>query len=80
MSQFPYLERVDVGNSSFDTVEIKVWEVEPIGAMYANGKWLVVGGNNKGVEALEIQATARPGTCTSRGRTPTKTAGWAARP
>ena len=60
MSQFPYLERVDVGNSSFDTVEIKVWEVEPIGAMYANGKWLVVGGNNKGVEALEIQGDRPP--------------------
>ena len=80
MSQFPYLERVDVGNSSFDTVEIKVWEVEPIGAMYANGKWLVVGGNNKAWKPWRYRATARPGTCTSRGRNPTKTVGWAARP
>lgn len=55
LQQFPYIERVEVGNASFDTVKIRVWEVEPIGAMYAGGQWLVVGSNNKGVEALPVQ-------------------------
>ena len=55
MAHFPYIERVEVGNTSFDTVEIRVWEVESVGAMYAGGEWLVVGSNNKGVETLPIQ-------------------------
>lgn len=55
MTHFPYIERVEVGNTSLDTVEIRVWEVDAIGAMYANGSWLVVGSNNKGVEELPVQ-------------------------
>ena len=55
LENFPYIERVEVGNASFDTVEIRVWEVDPIGAMYAGGQWLVVGSNNKGVEALPVE-------------------------
>lgn len=52
LEKFPYIERVDVGNSSFDTVEIRVYEVEAIGAMETGAGWLVVGANNKGVELL----------------------------
>ena len=61
MKYFPYIETVDVGNVDFDTIRITVTEVEPIGAMYANGQWLVVGTNGKAVEALPIE-----GDCPSR--------------
>ena len=52
MAKFPYLERVDVSNSSFDTVKIEVWEVDPIGVMQTGDAWFVVGSNNKAVESL----------------------------
>lgn len=69
MAKFPYLERVDVSNSSFDTVKIQVWEVDVIGAMYANGGWLVVGSNNKGVEALPAQGETPTGYLYFKGAT-----------
>lgn len=52
---FPYIETVEVSNSSFDTIRIKVEETEPIGAIYAGGRWVVVGEDGRGLEALPVE-------------------------
>ena len=43
---FPYIDYIDIGNSSFDTVTIQVRETEVLGARYAEGYWYVVGGTS----------------------------------
>lgn len=60
LEQFPYIHQVDVGNASFDTIEIRVAEVEAIGALYSNGHWMVIGSHNKTVEELPMEGD-RPG-------------------
>ena len=52
---FPYIETVEVSSSSFDTIRIKVEENEPIGAIYAGGRWVVVGEDGRGLEALPVE-------------------------
>ncbi len=49
---FPYLEWVEVGNSSFDTVRIRVRETTVLGAVKVSQDWMVLGSNNQGLEHL----------------------------
>lgn len=53
---FPYLEWVDIGNTAFDTVRIRLRETTVLGAVPAGDTWLVVGSNNRGLELLEEAA------------------------
>ncbi len=53
---FPYIETVEVSSSSFDTIRIRVKETEPIGAIYAGGRWVVVGEDGRGLEALPVES------------------------
>ena len=55
METFPYIETVNIHNTSFDTIKIEVKEVTVIGARYAHGKWIVVGANGKALEEQEIR-------------------------
>lgn len=57
---FPYIEYIEIGNASFDTIVITVREVEVIGARYAGGSWILVGSNNRALEALPMTGS-RPG-------------------
>ena len=57
---FPYIETISIRNSSFDTVQISVKEMEAAGAIYADGKWLVVSANGKALEALPVEGDRPP--------------------
>lgn len=52
---FPYIETAAVANTAYDAIEITVTETEELGAMYADGQWLVVGTNGKALEALPVE-------------------------
>lgn len=52
MQAFPYLDWVEIGNSSFDTVRIQVRETAVLGAVEASDGWLVLGANNHALERL----------------------------
>lgn len=47
---------MEVSSSSFDTIRIRVKETEPIGAIYAGGRWVVVGEDGRGLEALPVES------------------------
>ena len=53
---FPYLEWVEVGNSSFDTIRIRVRETVVLGAVKTSQDWMVLGSNNQGLEHLTEDA------------------------
>lgn len=53
LREFPYLEWVDIGNTAFDTVRIRLRETTVLGAVSVGESWLVVGSNNRGLELLE---------------------------
>ncbi len=55
LATFPYVETAVVSNQSYSVLEIALTETEPIGAMYANGQWLVVGTNGKALETLPLE-------------------------
>ncbi len=57
---FPYIQTVEVSNSSFDVIQIEVTEAEPIGAIYNNGYWVVIGEDGRGLETLPIESTRPP--------------------
>ncbi len=56
LSAFPYLNRVEIGNSRFDTVRIAVEETTVLGAVETASGWMVVGTNNRALELLEEAA------------------------
>jgi len=56
LSAFPYLNRVEIGNSRFDTVRIAVEETKVMGAVETANGWMVVGTNNRALELLEEAA------------------------
>ena len=61
IDSFPYIKSVSIDNKpKMDSICIKVEETEPIGAMYVNGVWQVVGSTGRVVEELEITGN-RPG-------------------
>lgn len=53
MQAFPYLDRVEIGNSSFDTVRIEIRETAVLGAVEVFDGWLVLGANNHALERFE---------------------------
>ncbi len=67
---FPYIDYIDIGNSSFDTVTIQVRETEVLGARYAEGYWYVVGANGRAVEALPVESDRPPRYLYFKGVTP----------
>ena len=67
---FPYIDYIDIGNSSFDTVTIQVRETEVLGARYAEGYWYVVGANGRAVEALPVESDRPPRYIYFKGVTP----------
>lgn len=56
LQQFPYLDYVEVKNTSFSTVCIRVAEVEVLAALQAEQDWLIVGRNNHVLERVTTQA------------------------
>lgn len=57
---FPYVASVTVKSPSFNTIEIAIEETDILGAMYGDGKWLIVGKNGKILETMEVESD-RPG-------------------
>ncbi len=67
---FPYIDYIDIGNSSFDTITIQVRETEILGARYADGNWYVVGANGRAVEKLPVESDRPPRYLYFKGVTP----------
>ena len=57
---FPYIESMEITNTAVDEICITVKEATPMGAMYCNGKWLIVSTNGKGLEELSITSDTPP--------------------
>ena len=49
---FPYLNSVDIGNASFDTLRIRVTETDVMGAVETAERWIIVGENNHALEYM----------------------------
>ncbi len=47
---FPYLNSVEIGNTSFDTLHIRVGETEVMGVVETDEGWTIVGENNHALE------------------------------
>ncbi len=56
LEQFPYLDFVEVKNSSFSTVCIRVAEAQVIAAVQHGEGWLIVGDNNHILEQVTMEA------------------------
>lgn len=52
LKAFPYLSRVEVSNSSFDTLRIAVEETPVMGAVKMDDGWMILGTNNHALEQL----------------------------
>ena len=57
---FPYVADAVVSSPSYNSISIHIVENKAIGAMYADGKWLVVGENGNILEQLSVESD-RPG-------------------
>ena len=57
---FPYVEKAVVKSPSFNTITIEITETRILGAMYGDGKWLIVGSNGKVLETMPLESD-RPG-------------------
>ena len=60
LAAFSYVETASISNTSYDRLVITVEETEELGAMYAAGKWVVVGTNNKILQTLEVTGDIPP--------------------
>lgn len=56
MQNFPYLNTVEIGNASFDTLRIRLTETEVLGAVQAGDEWFIAGVNNRALERLTTDA------------------------
>ena len=56
LQQFPYLDYVEVKNTSFSTVCIRVAEAEVLAALQTEQDWLIVGRNNHVLEQVTTEA------------------------
>ncbi len=56
LAQFPYLDHVEIRNSSFSTIEITVEETVVLGAVEMTDGWMVLGENNHALEWLAEEA------------------------
>ncbi len=52
LDAFPYLDYVDVSNSSFSTIHITVRETTVLGAVQLTDGWMVLGENNHALESI----------------------------
>ena len=52
LKQFPYLDQVDIENTAWDTLRIRVEETTVLGAVETGHGWMVVGTNNHALEAV----------------------------
>jgi cell division septal protein FtsQ len=52
LKAFPYLEWIEVSNSSFDTIRIRLRETTVLGAVQLADGWMMLGSNNHGLERL----------------------------
>lgn len=57
---FAYVDTATVKSPSFNTLEIHIVETKPLGAMYAQNQWLIVGANGKILETMPVESD-RPG-------------------
>lgn len=69
-STFPYIQSVEVSNSSLDVIQIEVKESAAMGAIYNNGQWVVVGEDGRGLEILPMESTRPPRYLYFKGVTP----------
>lgn len=53
LKAFPYLSRVEVSNSSFDTLHIAVEETPVMGAVKMDDGWMMLGANNHALELVD---------------------------
>ena len=53
---FPYVETVDVTNTSYNKLNIAITETKEIGVMYGHGKWLAVGANGRVLNATPVES------------------------
>ena len=67
---FPYIQSVEVSNSSLDVIQIEVKESAAMGAIYNNGQWVVVGEDGRGLEALPVESSRPPRYLYFKGITP----------
>lgn len=56
LRQFPYLDYVEIGNSSFSTITIRVAEAQVLAALQTDADWLIVGENNHILERVSADA------------------------
>lgn len=56
MQNFPYLETVDISNSSFDTLLIRVTDAPVMGAVQVDNAWFIVSEGNKALEQVSTDA------------------------
>ncbi len=56
VQNFPYLNTIEIGNVSFDTLRIRVTETEVLGAVQAGDEWFIAGVNNRALERLTTDA------------------------
>ncbi len=56
MEAFPYLNTVEIGNASFDTLRIRLTETPVLAAVKAEEGWYIVGENNHAMESLTEDA------------------------
>ncbi len=56
LAQFPYLDFVEVKNTSFSTVCIRVAEAQVLAAAQMGEQWLIVGDNNHVLEVVATEA------------------------
>lgn len=67
LEQFPYLDYVDVGNSSFSTIRIQVRETPVMGVVETSAGYMVVGENNHALELITDETALPTGVPRIRG-------------
>lgn len=55
LAAFPYLNSVEVGNASFDTLRIRVTETKVMGAVQTDDGYIIVGENNHALEKVTAE-------------------------
>ncbi len=66
----PYVETADISSGLFGSYTITVKETNIIGAMYADGKWVLVGESGQAVDEIPIESFVPPRYLYFKGATP----------
>ncbi len=56
LEKFPYLDQVEVSNSAFSTIVIRVSETPVMGAVQMGDEWMLLGANNHALERVMADA------------------------